>query len=109
MKNATSSLFRNDNRSALEAGTYITHRVIYSPLVIIIIIKVLSHPHPAASRVQIPWDYIFIGQAFRPYLCPNVLFSGPWTRDTVKFVKVLLTYLKKWSPANCLTLKAVDA
>ena len=32
MKNAT-SLFRNHNRSALEAGTYITHRVIYYPLV----------------------------------------------------------------------------
>ena len=33
MKNATSPLFRNHNRSALEAGTYITHRVIYYPLV----------------------------------------------------------------------------
>ena len=32
MKNAT-SLFRNHNRSALKAGTYITHRVIYYPLV----------------------------------------------------------------------------
>ena len=32
MKNAT-SLFRNHNRSALLAGTYITHRVIYYPLV----------------------------------------------------------------------------
>ena len=30
MKNATSPLFRNHNRSALEAGTYITHRVMYS-------------------------------------------------------------------------------
>ena len=34
MKNATSPLFRNHNRSALPAGTYITHRVIYYPLVI---------------------------------------------------------------------------
>ena len=34
MKNATSPLFRNHNRSALLAGTYITHRVIYYPLVI---------------------------------------------------------------------------
>ena len=33
MKNATSPLFRNHNRSALDAGTYITHRVIYYPLV----------------------------------------------------------------------------
>ena len=33
MKNATSPLFRNYNRSALPAGTYITHRVIYYPLV----------------------------------------------------------------------------
>ena len=32
MKNAA-SLFRNYNRSALEAGTYITHRVIYYSLV----------------------------------------------------------------------------
>ena len=32
MKNAT-SLFSNHNRSALPAGTYITHRVIYYPLV----------------------------------------------------------------------------
>ena len=32
-ENATSPLFRNHNRSALEAGTYITHRVIYYPLV----------------------------------------------------------------------------
>ena len=34
MKNATSPLFRNHNRSALEAGTYFTHRVIYYPLVL---------------------------------------------------------------------------
>ena len=34
MKNATSPLFRNHNRSALPAGTYITHRVIYYPLVL---------------------------------------------------------------------------
>ena len=34
MKNATSPLFRNHNRSALEAGTYITHRVMYYPLVV---------------------------------------------------------------------------
>ena len=34
MKNAA-SLFRNHNRSALEAGTYITHRVIYYSLVYI--------------------------------------------------------------------------
>ena len=33
MKNATSPLFRNHNRSALPAGTYITHRVIYYSLV----------------------------------------------------------------------------
>ena len=33
MKNATSPLFRNHNRSALPAGTYITHCVIYYPLV----------------------------------------------------------------------------
>ena len=33
MKNATSPLFRNHNRSALPAGTYITHRVIYYPIV----------------------------------------------------------------------------
>ena len=33
MKNAASPLFRNHNRSALEAGTYITHRVIYYSLV----------------------------------------------------------------------------
>ena len=33
LKNATSPLFRNHNRSALEAGTYITHHVIYYPLV----------------------------------------------------------------------------
>ena len=33
-ENATSPLFRNHNRSALEAGTYITHRVIYYPLVL---------------------------------------------------------------------------
>ena len=33
IKNATSPLFRNHNRSALQAGTYITHRVIYYPLV----------------------------------------------------------------------------
>ena len=33
MKNATSPLFRNHNRSALPMGTYITHRVIYYPLV----------------------------------------------------------------------------
>ena len=33
MKNAASPLFRNHNRSALEAGTYITHRVIYHSLV----------------------------------------------------------------------------
>ena len=32
MKNATSPLFRNHNRSALEAGTYFTHRIIYYPL-----------------------------------------------------------------------------
>ena len=35
MKNATSPLFRNHNRSALPAGTYITHRVIYYPLVLL--------------------------------------------------------------------------
>ena len=35
MKNATCPLFRNHNRSALEAGTYITHRVIYYPLVFV--------------------------------------------------------------------------
>ena len=35
MKNATSPLFRNHNRSALPAGTYITHRLIYYPLVTI--------------------------------------------------------------------------
>ena len=35
MKNATSPLFRNHNRSALLAGTYITHCVNYYPLVII--------------------------------------------------------------------------
>ena len=35
MKNATSPLFRNHNRSALPAGTYITHRVIYYSLVTI--------------------------------------------------------------------------
>ena len=34
MKNSTSPLFRNHNRSALPAGTYITHRVIYYPLVL---------------------------------------------------------------------------
>ena len=39
MKNATSPLFRNHNRSALEAGTYITHRVIYYPLVLLVINK----------------------------------------------------------------------
>ena len=33
MKNAASPLFRNHNRSALEAGTYITHRIIYYSLV----------------------------------------------------------------------------
>ena len=33
MKNATSPLLRNHNKSALPAGTYITHRVIYYPLV----------------------------------------------------------------------------
>ena len=33
MKSATSPLFRNHNRSALPAGTFITHRVIYYPLV----------------------------------------------------------------------------
>ena len=33
MKNTTFPLFRNHNRSALPAGTYITHRVIYYPLV----------------------------------------------------------------------------
>ena len=33
MKNAASPLFRNHNRSALEAGTYITHRVMYYTLV----------------------------------------------------------------------------
>ena len=33
MKNAASPLFRNHNRSALEARTYITHRVIYYSLV----------------------------------------------------------------------------
>ena len=33
MKNAASPLFRNHNRSALEVGTYITHRVIYYSLV----------------------------------------------------------------------------
>ena len=38
MKNATSPLFRNHNRSALEAGTYIMHRVIYYLLVIFIMI-----------------------------------------------------------------------
>ena len=32
-QNATSPLFRNHNRSALPAGTYITHRVIYYSLV----------------------------------------------------------------------------
>ena len=36
MKNATSPLFRNHNRSALQAGTYITHRVIYYPLVVVV-------------------------------------------------------------------------
>ena len=41
MKNATSPLFRNHNRSALEAGTYITHRVIYYPLV-----SLCSQPEP---------------------------------------------------------------
>ena len=34
MKNATSLVFRNHNRSALPAGTYNTHRVIYYPLVL---------------------------------------------------------------------------
>ena len=51
MKNAASPLFRNHNRSALEVGTYITHRVIYyslvfcflflSPFIIIIIIIII--------------------------------------------------------------------
>ena len=41
-----------------------------------LLFKVLSHPPPAASRVQTPGDHIFIGQAFRPYLCPNVLLAG---------------------------------
>ena len=38
MKNATSPLFRNHNRFALEAGTYITHRVIYYPLVVVFLL-----------------------------------------------------------------------
>ena len=42
MKNATSPLFRNHNRSTLPAGTYITHRVIYYPLV------TLQLPHSRA-------------------------------------------------------------
>ena len=42
MKNAASPLFRNHNRSALEAGTYITHRVIYYSLVEIWFIKSAS-------------------------------------------------------------------
>ena len=41
MKNATTPLFRNHNRSALEAGTYITHRVIYYPLVTIMCIDII--------------------------------------------------------------------
>ena len=41
MKNATSPLFRNHNRSALPAGTYITHRLIYYPLVTIWSTKLL--------------------------------------------------------------------
>ena len=40
MKNATSPVFRNHNRSALLAWTYITHCVNYYPLIIIIIVIV---------------------------------------------------------------------
>ena len=71
MKNAT-SLFRNHNRSNLEAGTYITHRVIYYPLVLLFIYiwhilgvprfhrKLLKHKFHhhlpiQASKVQIWW------------------------------------------------------
>ena len=56
IKNATSPLFRNHNRSALEAGTYITHRVIYYPLVIIIIHYFLNssiRPKKAKYGIQI--------------------------------------------------------
>ena len=56
MKNATSPLFRNHNRSALEAGTYITHRVNYYSLVFICIYFYFDRARSPRSQAQPPTD-----------------------------------------------------
>ena len=68
MKNAASPLFRNHNRSALEAGTYITHRVIYYSLV-----KMVINGKVTAN------DYIVLSFFTKTILCSQMSLFLPCT------------------------------